>query len=44
MSPNGNGTKQPHVGERGMMSPNDNEFSHLFCLECQLGCRHVSNK
>ena len=24
MSPNGNGTKQPHVGGRGMMSPNGN--------------------
>ena len=22
MSPNGNGTKQPHLGGRGMMSPN----------------------
>ena len=22
MSPNGSGTKQPHVGGRGMMSPN----------------------
>ena len=24
MSPNGHGTKQPHVGGRGMMSPNGN--------------------